>query len=468
MPKRKRPVYEKDPDRVLQAKKQEVIDKITHSKKLLHKALKTAKGFERQKLGKRQKNAIDSGKHEDVRRINREIEALKALDLDHTTEAHLQKSLLKVKAIAESELLPEDIKKELEKPRSGEEERKAWQNVVSGMLGMKQVKDTMTQVIAGMHAVLGIPISTPVKGKKVNEPVRGILKTRDIEVRTEGEGEMDSSWDGFTSEEKDASKPEPEESGDEDADTRESDEELDEEEVISRYDALLGGSSDEESFDEQLYKAKRRTQPQARFSLSLSPSPSRSPSPSASQAASPTPPPQKAAKPKASKTAPAPIKASTFLPSLMGGYWSGSESSASDLEDDAVTALPVKKNRKGQMARRAIWEKKFKDNARHIKEGLGPVGRGKDDGWDAKLGAVQGGGRGRGRGGARGGGRFGSAGRDRAGVTGENSIPVGVKRGRGLGKKDDAGPLHPSWQAAKKAKTEQKTATFVGKKVVFD
>jgi hypothetical protein len=37
-----------------------------------------------------------------------------------------------------------------------------------------------------------------------------------------------------------------------------------------------------------------------------------------------------------------------------------------------------------------------------------------------------------------------------------------------MGKKDDAGTLHPSWEAAKKAKEAKQTAAFQGKKVVFE
>jgi hypothetical protein len=154
----------------------------------------------------------------------------------------------------------------------------------------------------------------------------------------------------------------------------------------------------------------------------------------------------------------------------MGGYWSGSESSASDLEDDGVASTPVRKNRPGQMARRAIWEKKFGEKANHIQKGQGPVGRSKDDGWDAKRGAKENGergppSRGRQRGGFadRGNGRQ----RNYSQVTGENAIAV-VPKKRGLGKKDDVGVLHPSWQAAKKAKEVKKAATFQGKKVTFD
>jgi BUD22 len=87
MPKRKRSTYEDDSERVSRMQKQDVQEKLTQSKKLLHRALKTAKGFERQKLGKRLKLATTNKQSEEIARINREIEALKGLDLGKVVEA---------------------------------------------------------------------------------------------------------------------------------------------------------------------------------------------------------------------------------------------------------------------------------------------------------------------------------------------------------------------------------------------
>ncbi|KAI0754958.1 Bud-site selection protein, partial [Daedaleopsis nitida] len=58
---------------------------------------------------------------------------------------------------------------------------------------------------------------------------------------------------------------------------------------------------------------------------------------------------------------------STFLPSLAVGFTRG-DSDASDLSEDEATAADVpRKNRRGQRARRAIWEKKYGNNANHVK-----------------------------------------------------------------------------------------------------
>lgn len=139
---------------------------------------------------------------------------------------------------------------------------------------------------------------------------------------------------------------------------------------------------------------------------------------------------------------------SSFIPSLtMGGYISGS---GSDL-DDEVDVAP-KKNRRGQRARQKIWEQKYKSKANHLKN------QEKSAGWDPKRGAV---------GGTQRQPRF---------AKGANSMPLENKR-RNVGasdakkppRKDDSGPLHPSWEAAKRAKEKRDAPVpFQGKKISFD
>ncbi|KAF8073787.1 Bud-site selection protein [Lyophyllum atratum] len=60
---------------------------------------------------------------------------------------------------------------------------------------------------------------------------------------------------------------------------------------------------------------------------------------------------------------------STFLPSLSVGFTRG-ESDDSDLSESEIKVadIDIKKNRRGQRARRAIWEKKFGSGANHKKK----------------------------------------------------------------------------------------------------
>lgn len=148
-------------------------------------------------------------------------------------------------------------------------------------------------------------------------------------------------------------------------------------------------------------------------------------------------------------------KKSSFIPSLtMGGYISGS---GSDLDSDFDIA--PKKNRRGQRARQKIWEQKYGSRATHLQNEQ------RNQGWDAKRGAVD----------SDKGGRFGqnkgngansmALGKDRR-APGHSKPPAEVKQ---KPRKDDSGPLHPSWEAAKRAK-EKKAApvAFQGKKISFD
>lgn len=139
-----------------------------------------------------------------------------------------------------------------------------------------------------------------------------------------------------------------------------------------------------------------------------------------------------------------PTVGSTFLPSLMGGYISGSES-ASD-----VDIAPPRKNRRGQRARQAIWEKKFKEEAKHLSKPQ------RDQGWDPKRGAVDGS--------ARTPWKRGIA-NPFSRSEGNGQEPVFPKKPRTT---DNAGPLHPSWEAKKKAEEKQKNVKFEGTKIKFD
>lgn len=470
--KRKRAAQGDDGDRATSRRKKDLDDTIANAKKQLHRELKTAKGFERQKLGKRFTSANTAGKPEEVARINREIKILKELDLGKTGDAYICKTLLKIKAIEKSDKLPKEIRNGVESRAAdmSEEDKLAWGNVTSGMFNMKIVKNAMAQIVKDVSLALGI--SPPAKGQKEKTvSVKGILKSAPsprMEEASDEYGERNTEeveWEGLESSDED-------DKGADGEDDIENTVEIDDE-TLAKYTALLGGSSDEESFDEEEYKAKRQSLPSERLSLSLSPSPSLSSSDSEhdsedgeshiSRSSSP----QARKVTKAAKVPREPPKGNTFLPSLMGGYFSGSESEASELEDDIPK---VRKNRKGQMARRAISEKKYGAKANHIQKGLGAVGTSRDDGWDAKLGATDGKKvKGRGRGGFadRGEGRQREA-RDFRQATGDNAMPVAERKKRGTEKRDDVGKLHASWEAAKKAKMEQKTATFAGKKVVFN
>ncbi|KAG6333838.1 hypothetical protein ID866_5250 [Astraeus odoratus] len=146
---------------------------------------------------------------------------------------------------------------------------------------------------------------------------------------------------------------------------------------------------------------------------------------------------------------------STFLPTLSVGFTRGdSDSEFSDSE--AKIADGIRKNRRGQRARRAIWEKKYGKNANHLKgraentQRAGPVSKGRQQTSKTSL---------RQREPLN---RTGPINSGRDGHRGTPSSTPGTKWERHIGK-----PLHPSWEAKKK----QKAPSIVppqGTKIVFD
>ena len=277
-------------------------------------------------------------------------------------------------------------------------------------------------------------------------------REEDVPQGTENRNDQEASdWGGFSSAES---------AHDEDCENIVSgDESID----YGIYDPRLatasdGGSDVEESSEEALQHSdkERPKESASKYSpskdLSFSLEPERFPS-------SPSPLPLAQRTPAKNFSKP---EYTTFLPSLAnGGYWSGSDSVASDPDTDASK---VRKNRRGQQERRAIWEKKYGRNANHLKKQ--GENQNRDKGWDLRRGArgtddIRGKrGRGRGRGGMEKGSQSGRGGG--SGATGANSDPVLAKKAKAI-----ETSLHPSWEAAKKRKDENKSTAFAGKKIVF-
>ncbi|KAG5829463.1 hypothetical protein H9Q74_000509 [Fusarium xylarioides] len=444
------------------------------------KALKAAKGLERQRYSKRlHEDGVEPDKKE---RLEREVTVLKSLDLHQTACAHLYSSILKVKDLAASTDLPEEIRTGVPKPELTPEEQAALHNVTSALYNRELVKQAISRAITTFCQALDVPV--PGKAKRVRkskkeekeeqpsdriegEPkAKAVPAKEDVRASIEKEVEVEkeeeeSEFEGFS--DHDDPVPEPEELDSED--------EAKEEKSMSKYDHLLGGSSDsedEDDFDDERFERFKGKEKVNLDDISVSGSDAapeigsesddddeEEEEVSVSVSASPSPPPAKKKKSKDKASAPARPRESTFLPTLMGGYISGSES-ASD-----VDVAPAKK-RRGQRARQAIWEKKFGNKAKHLQKPAWETQRGRDSGWDGKRGAVEPG--------------------DGPRTPWKKGIrnPLAARQGGSAGveskpevkrpppKKDDEGTLHPSWAARKQAKDAEKTAAFAGSKITFD
>lgn len=242
---------------------------------------------------------------------------------------------------------------------------------------------------------------------------------------------------------------------------------------MSAYESRLADSSDNDSEQEE----ELTQRPSAgNKGLNHDPSKELSPSPQPSEFSKSS----RIVGSKQRKTASSTIRSTTFIPSLtMSGYISGSDSDAASSSSSHQNTKP-RKNRRGQQERRQIWEKKYGKNANHLKKSQKQISQNRDQGWDARKGAraddEKTSKRGNGRGGkwSAGDTRKGSSTRPTRGgpnTSGANSDPVQKRnmddKVQGKAKQAD-GPLHPSWEAAKKAKEAKKNVKFEGKKVTFD
>lgn len=471
----------------------------------LFSALKSAKGFERQRQSKRLRDARSTPDKRE--RIEKEIVVLKSLDLQQAAHAHLCSSLLRFKVIAESEKVPEEIKRGVVKPELTEEERGLLHNVTSSLYNRVEVKRVVERAVEGVCKAIGVAVPERKGKRKGREKEKG----RDGEEKAvKGEKSLGGEEKKRKKVEKDrdevvgdceVEKPMKKESGKDKAHQKEDQEidEEDEEKAISQLDDLLGlGSSDDEDDGEEeevLVKGRRKP---VSTSMELDPMEittdeeagessdedefegsgdsdeeefegfsdsnqdarlasdsedddiSDAESSASSIARSP---PKKKPATSTSKTTRLKPTDSTFLPTLMGGYISGSES-ASDID-----MAPARKNRRGQRARQKIWEKKYKETAKHLQN---QGGKGRDAGWDLKRGAVDG--------------------DSKPWKRGIRNPLLDKSKGPGAGAgagareaappkrtRDDTGPLHPSWEAKRLAKEKEKlTAPFQGKKITFD
>lgn len=417
--------------------------------------------------------------------------------MHQTAKAHLYSSLLKIKAIAASTDLPDQLRTGVPKPELSEEEKISLHNVTSGLYNREQVKQVIDKAVSTVCQALNVPV--PEKSKRSRkekrkeesqeekEDVNSIMLSRAAaeDVDMDDDNEEDDDVDGDEDEDEDVTDFEGFESDiDEPGPVAGStDPETDDKEEVdfSQYDHLLGSASEneagsgDESWDESILAKYRGTEKANLDDISVSGGSDAESSPSDDEEDESAPPVEsqkkkQKAESKLSKKVTAPPTDSTFLPSLMGGYVSGSES-ASDIDVE-----PPKK-RRGQRARQAIWEKKYGSGAKHLQKAAQEEKQGRDSGWDMRRGAV-----GQGDGGRRTPWKQGvndpfSKGnaparndkrQSRQPQQRSNTYQAPEPPRRPPPKKDNEGPLHPSWEARKKAKESQKGAEFAGKKITFD
>ncbi|KAI1625161.1 Bud-site selection protein [Exophiala viscosa] len=435
MSKRKRGGEESDSDvpaeeKAFRMEVQRLKAQLTHGIKSLHAALKLARGFERQKLGRRQKAANDEP--HTLLRLREEVIVLKQMSVGRTARTSLVKHLIKAKRIREHpafiQVYGPDPK--LEAPKSVAEG-----NVIGRLFNSAPVKQVMPGVMKNIYQVLRIPQAD--SGKPVKKEASNLEHSR----KSGSLGDEDV-FDGFSAEGS---------IGGNSISNSEMDDLLDD-----YAEDRLAFSDDETDDDSTSDRANGAGQLKdslraAARNPSISPSPSPSPTLDADELRT------KSLKPVK------PVTSTAFLPSLsLGGYYSGSDSDEPEVHHHhSGPPLPKpRKNRRGQRARQRLAEMKHGKHANHIANQKEQLRR--NDGWDAKRGAVA----------ASDDPRSRFRPRDVKGTqkSADAAVPsVGKPPKSKPTRRDDQGSLHPSWEAAKKRKMQdQPQVTFTGKKITFE
>jgi BUD22 len=288
-------------------------------------ALKLSRGFERQKLGRRQKQASNEPKT--LLRLREEVIVLKQLDLEKTASNYLVKYLSRSKRVRESSAFQKLYGKDpkLETVRPGAES-----NVVGRLVNSAPAKQAIGHVMDDVYRLLDISSS------HLAAPTPSKTKESTMSESPELDSEDDITFEGFSDSMALRDGDEGQDSASDMADA-----------LLEIYQNRLANSEDDASH----------------ASSTTSRSISRSASPPQPNMTTDT-------------------VANSFLPTLnMGGYYSGSGS-----EEDDEPAAQTRKNRRGQQERRRIAELKYGNNAKHLSRQIAKESR--NAGWDPQRGAI--------------------------------------------------------------------------------
>ncbi|GAA6007390.1 hypothetical protein JCM10207_006325 [Rhodosporidiobolus poonsookiae] len=351
-----------------------------HAVKVLAKGIKKSKTFEVQKLTRKLKQArepkegaVDPAL---VANLEGQLAAIKTLALDSLPSHLLSTRLPKLPSLRTVSFLPSLLSSipKPSKPFPALEPVSAEGKARNRLLASKVVGEAWDEVARAVRKRMGEEVEG--KGKKVEEvKKKGItmdsgraaaLEKALLEGGEEEEDEGESSDDegpaaGFSEDEGGA------------------DEEEDDDEAIQREEAALeegDGSASEwsDSEDGEAASSSDDDDAGAASDSSFPPAKPSKPTKKRQPSLSPSPPPAK--KSKSASAAPGkPITSSSFLPSLAAGYISYSDSDGEDAkwvkDAEREDKKGARKNRRGQRARQAIWEKKFGSAANHVVKAAG-------------------------------------------------------------------------------------------------
>ncbi|KAN0063078.1 hypothetical protein ACQY0O_004241 [Thecaphora frezii] len=399
--------------------------KLHQGVKSIRNAAKVAKAFELQRLVKKLKQARrPNAKAPPSEDLELEIEILKHTDIHDLARRALLTKMVKNKllprpnaqlkqnelcrefpfaALVKTEPLLMDTTTQESSESKHQGSGKEREKVLAMLTSSKKLADEVTQKVEVLKVMAGLQSKDNTKDSKTRPADKDKAKGKG---QDQGEDDEEREWSG----EEEAEEEEDEDDADNDDD--EAEEAEDEEELeqlgkeklaalgdLSQWDDMIGTDSEAEEEPGKTAKASSSKRKRARSS-SLSQSEYGSDEQAGSEGEaisddddedendddddddnsnsdndSDAPPPTKKAKTKAKSKSGA---SSTFLPSLSTGFiggrsdddWSDAEADLADRDLSEIKSGKKKresKNRMGQRARKALYEKKYGRNANHIK-----------------------------------------------------------------------------------------------------
>ncbi|KAJ7600518.1 Bud-site selection protein [Mycena floridula] len=396
-----------------------------HELKEVKKASKKSKTFETQKLVKKLKNLrLKKAIPTEINDCETQLEELKGISHDAVATTALRSKLTKDKVLAENEHIQSALAQELDSNLLvSADPGSAAARVQARLLSSKLMAMSISAVVDDLRTFLSPPVDD--EDMEAEEEVRPTKVKKVARPADDEDVEMDLGEEEFLMDDEEEDDGEEDDSGTIGDDEREDDGW--ESGSVAAHDSVAMSDADDDDDDVPMVAST-----------------------------------SKLTKPTATK-AKATVTASTFLPSLAVGFTRGSsDSDWSDAEADLVDSAP-KKNRRGQRARQAIWEKKFTEmNERGRKRWPEPKGNPRatngerrdrrnkpaesqqhqqpDSGWSNNR---------------------------------SNNPPAAKPREpppRAAAPQQEERPLHPSWEAKKKLKERQNAAIVpipAGRRIVF-
>ena len=353
--------------------------------KRIFRVLKKARGFETVKLIRRIKSSRTSiaPTTGSTARLEAELEVLKKLKLDVLARAHLRRCVGRDGKCVRSGVFDWGVWGAEGAGEDGEVRGmgKVELDVCARLYGGKAVREVMGDVLEGVRRILGVDEGEEVvrvggdgeegEGKrKIEERLGRDKGGRGVKEKRRKKEEEDEEEDEEEGEEEEEEEEEVESaslpvSASDDDDDSDSESEHEEEEGEDQEDVWKG-------IDSAGLDAFSAFDSRVAFSSSASSSESESESDAGPYHHATEEDWSTSSAPKSKSKPTQKLGTSTFLPTLLAGYISDSCSSTSSTTSPKHKKGPPekkqRKNRMGQQARRALWEKKYGQNAAHLKQ----------------------------------------------------------------------------------------------------